>query len=76
MWHLINGHLHLSITALSLPPIPQVKDELYLNLVLDFIPETVYRVARHYTKAKQSMPLLYVKVPRHTDVLDMGYCKQ
>ena len=42
----------------------QVKDELYLNLVLDFIPETVYRVARHYTKAKQSMPLLYVKVQR------------
>ena len=39
-----------------------VKDELYLNLVLDFIPETVYRVARHYTKAKQSMPLLYVKL--------------
>ena len=49
---------------LSPHPSPQVKDELYLNLVLDFIPETVYRVARHYTKAKQSMPLLYVKVPR------------
>nr|XP_060640184.1 glycogen synthase kinase-3 alpha-like [Anolis sagrei ordinatus] len=27
------------------------KDEVYLNLVLDFVPETVYRVARHFTKA-------------------------
>uniref|UniRef100_A0A8C7LVP0 Glycogen synthase kinase 3 beta n=1 Tax=Oncorhynchus mykiss TaxID=8022 RepID=A0A8C7LVP0_ONCMY len=24
------------------------KDEVYLNLVLDYVPETVYRVARHY----------------------------
>ncbi len=38
------------------------KDEVYLNLVLDFIPETVYRVIRHHSKAKQIMPLLYIKV--------------
>uniref|UniRef100_A0A2K5EQG8 [tau protein] kinase n=1 Tax=Aotus nancymaae TaxID=37293 RepID=A0A2K5EQG8_AOTNA len=31
------------------------KDELYLNL-------TVYRVARHFTKAKLTIPILYVKV--------------
>lgn len=24
------------------------KDEVYLNLVLEYIPETVYKVARHY----------------------------
>lgn len=38
------------------------KDEVYLNLVLEFIPETVYRVARHYNKSKQTIPILYVKV--------------
>ncbi|XP_072463994.1 glycogen synthase kinase-3 alpha isoform X2 [Notamacropus eugenii] len=38
------------------------KDELYLNLVLDFVPETVYRVARHFTKAKLTIPSIYVKV--------------
>lgn len=38
------------------------KDELYLNLVLDFVPETVYRVIRHHSKAKQIMPVLYTKV--------------
>lgn len=38
------------------------KDEVYLNLVLDFVPETVYRVARHFTKAKTTIPVVYVKV--------------
>ncbi|CAF1083467.1 unnamed protein product [Adineta steineri] len=38
------------------------KEEVFLNLVLEFIPETVYRVARHYTKQKQTIPILYVKL--------------
>ncbi|XP_078484157.1 glycogen synthase kinase alpha/beta [Ciona intestinalis] len=38
------------------------KDEIYLNLVLDFVPETVYRVARQYSKSKQTIPILYVKL--------------
>jgi len=38
------------------------KDEIFLNLVLDFVPETVYRVARHYSKTKQTVPILYVKL--------------
>ncbi|CAF1086001.1 unnamed protein product [Adineta steineri] len=41
---------------------PYYYEEVYLNLVLEFIPETVYRVARHYTKQKQTIPLLYVKL--------------
>ncbi|XP_062912814.1 glycogen synthase kinase-3 beta-like isoform X1 [Mobula hypostoma] len=38
------------------------KDEVYLNLVLDYVPETVYRVARHFNKAKQPIPMIYIKV--------------
>lgn len=38
------------------------KDELYLNLVLEYVPETVYRVSKHYSKANQRMPMLYVKL--------------
>ena len=37
-------------------------DEVFLNLVLEFIPDTVYRVCRHYSKLKQSVPLVYAKV--------------
>lgn len=38
------------------------KDEVYLNLVLEFVPETVYRVSRSYTKMKQTMPMSYIKL--------------
>ncbi|KAG7251704.1 hypothetical protein CRUP_019703, partial [Coryphaenoides rupestris] len=38
------------------------KDEVYLNLVLDYVPETVYRMARHYSRAKQILPMVYVKL--------------
>lgn len=38
------------------------KDELYLNLVLEYVPETVHRVIKHYSKMNQRMPLIYVKL--------------
>jgi serine/threonine protein kinase len=38
------------------------KDELYLNLVLEYVPETVHRVIRQYNKMNQRMPLIYVKL--------------
>nr|AOG62274.1 GSK3-beta [Eurychasma dicksonii] len=37
-------------------------DELYLNLVLEFVPDTVYGIARHYQKSKKLFPLVYVKL--------------
>lgn len=37
-------------------------EELYLNLVLEFVPETVYSVARQWQKSKQSLPILQVKL--------------
>ena len=38
------------------------KDELFLNLVLEYVPETVYRVIKHYNKNNQRMPMIYVKL--------------
>lgn len=37
-------------------------DELYLNLVLEYIPDTVYGVARQLQKSKQYMPVVLVKL--------------
>ena len=37
-------------------------DELYLNLVLEFVAETVYSISRQHQKSKVSLPLLYVKL--------------
>ncbi|KAG6780145.1 hypothetical protein POTOM_012999 [Populus tomentosa] len=38
------------------------KEELYLNLVLEYVPETVHRIARTYSRSNQRMPLIYVKL--------------
>lgn len=36
--------------------------EVYLNLVLEFVPDTVYRISKHYSKQNQRVPTLYVKL--------------
>jgi serine/threonine protein kinase len=37
-------------------------DELYLNLVLEYVPETVYSISRQHQKSKIALPLIYVKL--------------
>ena len=37
------------------------KGSLFLNLVLEYVPETLYSVARYYRKRKQHLPLTYIK---------------
>lgn len=37
-------------------------NEVFLNLVLEYVPETVYRVSRHYSRMNQHMPVLYVQL--------------
>eukprot|EP00123_Amoebidium_parasiticum_P019392 comp24924_c0_seq1/m.46916 comp24924_c0_seq1/g.46916 ORF comp24924_c0_seq1/g.46916 comp24924_c0_seq1/m.46916 type:complete len:390 (-) comp24924_c0_seq1:616-1785(-) len=49
------------------------KDEVYLHLVLEFVPETVYRVTRHYTKLKQYMPMIYVKLYTYQLLRSLSY---
>ncbi|XP_018012954.1 glycogen synthase kinase-3 beta isoform X4 [Hyalella azteca] len=38
------------------------KDEVFLNLVLEYVPETIYKVARHHSKQKQTIPISYIKL--------------
>ncbi|XP_052182769.1 shaggy-related protein kinase eta-like isoform X2 [Diospyros lotus] len=38
------------------------KDELFLNLVMDYVPESMYHVLKRYSNQNQSMPLIYVKL--------------
>jgi glycogen synthase kinase 3 beta len=48
-------------------------DEVFLNLVLEYIPETVYRASRHYAKMKQSMPMLNIKVYMYQLMRSIAY---
>ncbi|CAD6211695.1 unnamed protein product [Miscanthus lutarioriparius] len=38
------------------------RGEVYLNLVLEFVSETVYRVAKYYNRMNQRVPIIYVKL--------------
>ncbi|KAL7747378.1 glycogen synthase kinase 3 [Sorochytrium milnesiophthora] len=49
------------------------KDEVFLNLVLDFIPETIYRASRHYGKQKQNMPFSLIKLYMYQIFRSLAY---
>jgi len=48
-------------------------DEVFLNLVLEFVPDTVYRVSRHYSKLKQTMPYIYSKLYTYQILRALAY---
>jgi glycogen synthase kinase 3 beta len=49
------------------------KDEVYLNLMLEYVPETVYRASRHYAKLKQPMPMLQIKLYMYQLLRSLAY---
>jgi glycogen synthase kinase 3 beta len=49
------------------------KDEVYLNLLLEYVPETVYRASRHYAELKQPMPMLQIKLYMYQLLRSLAY---
>ncbi len=37
-------------------------EEIYLNVVMDYVPENAYRIMKHYNKIKQQIPMLITKI--------------
>jgi glycogen synthase kinase 3 beta len=58
---------------MTLTPRRAQKDEVFLNLVLEFVPETVYRASRHYAKLKQTMPMLLIKLYMYQLLRSLAY---
>jgi len=48
-------------------------EEVFLNLVLEFVPETVYRVVRHYAKLRQTVPIFYTKLYAYQILRSLAY---
>ncbi|KAH1236844.1 Shaggy-related protein kinase eta [Glycine max] len=48
-------------------------DELFLNLVMEYVPESMYRVSKFYSNTNQSMPLIYVKLYMHQIFSGLAY---
>lgn len=48
-------------------------EEVYLNVVMDFIPDTLYRVMKQYMKMKQMVPPILVKLYSYQLVRSIAY---
>jgi serine/threonine protein kinase len=48
-------------------------EEVYLNLVMEYIPETIHRSLRNHTKAKKLIPIMYVKVYMYQICRSLSY---
>ena len=49
------------------------ENQVYLNLVLEFVPDTIYRVVKQYTKAGRRMPLVLVKLYMYQTLRSLAY---
>lgn len=68
---------------LKLMPLPRQKDEVFLNLVLEFVPETIYRGYRSFikhrdtknrsTKGRTGMPAILVKLYTYQLLRSLNY---
>jgi serine/threonine protein kinase len=48
-------------------------DEMYLNAVMEFIPETLSKIIRQYAKSKSPMPLILVKIYSYQMMRALAY---
>eukprot|EP00494_Astrolonche_serrata_P027264 UN27527 len=65
------------------PNIVEVKDcfyskgrnrDIYLNLVMEYIPETVYQTIRSHSRVRQTIPYLYSKLYAYQICRAISYC--
>ena len=49
------------------------QSEVYLNLILEYVPENLYRCSRSYSKVKQQMPMLEVKLYMYQCLRSLAY---
>ena len=49
------------------------ENHVYLNLVLEFVPDTIYRVVKQYAKAQRRMPLVLVKLYMYQMLRSLAY---
>lgn len=49
------------------------KDTVYLNLIMEYIPETVHRVIMHYSRNKHTFPLFFIKLYMYQVLRGLAY---
>ncbi|KAL7668626.1 hypothetical protein ACOME3_009321 [Neoechinorhynchus agilis] len=50
--------------------------DIYLNLILEYVPETAHRITRCYSRAKESIPQIYIRLYIYQLLRAVGYLHQ
>eukprot|EP00923_Selenidium_pygospionis_P019724 GHVN01034384.1.p1 GENE.GHVN01034384.1~~GHVN01034384.1.p1 ORF type:complete len:428 (+),score=32.73 GHVN01034384.1:619-1902(+) len=64
---------HPNVIALKDYFYTEEKEERFLNVVMEHVPETVYKVIKAYVRTNQNMPLLLVKLYAYQMCRSLGY---
>jgi glycogen synthase kinase 3 beta len=64
---------YLPLFLLSIKADIHEQSEVYLNLILEFVPENLYRCSRSYSKVKQQMPMIEVKLYMYQCLRSLAY---
>lgn len=48
-------------------------EDVYLNLVMEYVPDTLHRCCRNYIRQRQHVPMIYVKVFMYQLLRSIGY---
>jgi serine/threonine protein kinase len=48
-------------------------NDVFLNLVMEYLPETIHRTLRNHTKAKKLVPMMYIKVYMYQVCRSLAY---
>jgi len=48
-------------------------DDIYLNLVLEYVPDTVYKINKHYARAEERMPIFLVRLYVYQMLRSLSY---
>ena len=67
-----------SVLAREYPPpfvywLTLLQSEVYLNSILEYVPENLYRCSRSYSKVKQSMQMIEVKLHMYQCLRSLAY---
>jgi glycogen synthase kinase 3 beta len=65
---------HPNIVTLKNYFYSRISRDIFLNLVMEYIPETLYSTVRKHAKARQSIPFLHVKLYMYQMFRALAYC--
>jgi len=67
------SHPHVTTLKNAFHTQGQTADEVYLNIVMDYIPQNLYQIVRYYRKSKKILPNILIKLYSYQLLRSIAY---